>query len=84
MAHIGTLDFLSFLVHTSGTPVILALVEILSFTLFTYNRLVTRYEPFKESPVSVCHNSNFDLVDNRSRTQDVPRRFGYLSPHAIL
>lgn len=49
--HVRTLNFLSFLVHTSGTSVILALVELLSFTLFTYNRLVTRYEPCKELSV---------------------------------
>lgn len=49
--HVRTLNFLSFLVHTSGTSVILALVELLSFTLFTYNCLVARYEPCKELSV---------------------------------
>ena len=74
-AHVRTLNFLSFLVHTRGSSVILALVEILSFAFLTYNRLVARYEPGKESSVSVCHNSKI-LVNNRSRTQDVPRSFG--------
>ncbi len=73
--HTGTLDFLSFSVHSCRTSKILALVELLSRTLLADNRLVTRYEPCKESSVSVCHNSNFDLVNNGCRTQDVPRRF---------
>ena len=62
--HVRTLNFLSFLVHTSGTPVILALVELLPFAFFAYNCLAARYEPGKESSVSVCHNSDFDLVNN--------------------
>ena len=64
--HVRTLNFLSFLVHTGGTSVILAPVELLSRTLLADNCLVARYEPGKEPSVSVCHNSNFDLVNNRS------------------
>ena len=64
--HVRTLNFLSFLVHTRGTSVILALVELLSSALLAYHLLVARYEPGKESSVSVCHNSNFDLVNNGS------------------
>lgn len=63
--HVRTLNFLSFLVHTRGTSVILALVELLSRTLLSDNCLVARYEPGKEPSVSVCHNSNLDLVNNR-------------------
>ena len=74
--HVRTLNLLSFLVHTRGTSVILALVELLFRTLLADNCLVARYEPGKEPSVSVCHNSEFDLVNNRSRTQDVPRSFG--------
>ena len=83
-AHIGTLDFLSFLVCTCSSSVVLSFVEVLTSALFTYHLLVASYEPGKESSVSVCHNSNFDLVNNRCRTQNVPRSFEYLSPHAIL
>lgn len=64
--HVRTLNFLSFLVHTRGTSVILALVELLSSALLAYHLLVARYEPGKEPSVSVCHNYNFDLVNNRS------------------
>ena len=67
----GKLYVLSFPVCSRCTPEILALVELLSFALLVYNCLVTRYEPGKESSVSVCHNSD-NLVNNRSRTQDVP------------
>ena len=58
-AHIGTLDFLSFSVHSCRASEILALVEFLSRTLLADNCLVARYEPCKESSVSVCHNSEF-------------------------
>ena len=75
---------LSFPVSSCSTSEILALVELFPFALLTDNFLVARYESCKESSVSVCHNSNFDLVNNRSRTQNVPRSFGYLLPHAIL
>ena len=78
MAHVRTLNFLSFLVHTRCASEILALVEFLSRTLLADNCLVARYEPCKEPSVSVCHNSNFDLVNNRSRTRYVPRRFWLL------
>lgn len=64
-AHVRTLDFLSFSVHSCRTSEILALVEFLSRTLLADNCLVARYEPGKEPSVSVCHNSNFDLVNNR-------------------
>lgn len=60
--HVRTLNFLSFLVHTRGTSVILALVELLSRTLLADNCLVARYEPGKEPSVSVCHNSKFDWL----------------------
>ena len=60
--HVRTLNLLSFLVHTRGTPVILALVELLPSALFADHLLVARYEPCKESSVSVCHNSNFDWL----------------------
>lgn len=83
-AHVRLLYLLSFLVCTRYTSEILTLVEVLASALLADNCLVARYEPCKELSVSVCHNSNFDLVNNRSRTQDVPRRFGYLLPHAIL
>ena len=82
--HTGMLNFLCFSVYSCRTSEIFTLVELLFRTLLTYYRLVTRYEPCKESSVSVCHNSKVDLVNNRCRTQDVPRSFDYLSPHAIL
>ena len=50
---------LGFPVSSCRTSEILALVEFLSRTLITYNFLVARYEPGKESSVSVCHNSEF-------------------------
>lgn len=54
---------LSFPVSLFRTSEILALVELLSFALLTDNFLVARYEPGKESSVSVCHNSKVDLVN---------------------
>mgnify|MGYP001771783326 CR=1 FL=1 len=63
MALIGTLYFLSFPFHSCRTSEILALVEFLSRTLLAYYCLVARYESFKESSVSVCHNSKVDLVN---------------------
>ena len=63
MAHIGTLYFLSFSVHSRRTYEILALVELLSCALLAYYFLVARYESCKESSVSVCHNSKVDLVN---------------------
>lgn len=60
--HVRTLNLLSFLVHTRGTSVILALVELLPSALFADHLLVARYEPCKKSSVSVCHNSNFDWL----------------------
>lgn len=75
-AYTGMLYLLCFSVYSCRTSEILALVELLSRTLLADNFLVTRYEPGKEPSVSVCHNSNFDLVNNRCRTQDVPRSFG--------
>ena len=83
-AHIRTLNFLSFLVCTRYASEILALVEILASALLADNCLVTRYEPGKEPSVSVCHNSNFDLVNNGCRTQDVPRRFWLEVVHFLL
>lgn len=68
-AHTGTLDFLSFSVHSCRTSEILALVELLSRALLADNCLVARYEPGKEPSVSVCHNSNFDLVNNWRRSK---------------
>lgn len=56
-AHTGMLNFLCFSVHSCRTSEILALVEFLAPALLTDNCLVTRYEPGKESSVSVCHNS---------------------------
>lgn len=61
-AHVRTLNFLSFLVHTSGSSVVIALVEILASALLADNCLVTRYESCKELSVSVCHNSKFDWL----------------------
>ena len=84
MAQARTLNLPGFLVHTGCTSEKLALVELLSRTLLADHLLVARHEPGKESSVSVCHNSEFDLVNNRSRTQDVPRSFDYLLPHAML
>ena len=75
-AHTCMLNFLCFSVYSRRTSEIFTLVELLSRTLLADNSLVARYEPGKEPSVSVCHNSNFDLVNNRSRTQDVPRSFG--------
>lgn len=49
--HVRTLNLLSFLVHTSGTSVILALVELLPPALLADNCLVARYEPCKELSV---------------------------------
>lgn len=82
--HTGILYLLGFPIYSRRTSEIFTLVELLSRTLLADNCLVTRYEPCKESSVSVCHNSNFDLVNNRSMTRDVPRSFVYLLPHAIL
>ena len=61
-SHIGTLNFLSFLVCTRYASEILALVEVLASALFADNCLVARYEPGKELSVSVCHNSKFDWL----------------------
>ena len=58
---------LSFPVSSCRTSEILALVELFPFALLTDNCLVARYEPCKESSVSVCHNSKFDLVNNCRR-----------------
>ena len=44
-------------VHSRRASEILALVELLASALFAYHLLVARYESFKESSVSVCHNS---------------------------
>ena len=57
-AHTGMLNFPCFSVYSRRASEILALVEILFRTLLADNCLVTRYEPGKESSVSVCHNSN--------------------------
>lgn len=65
-AHTGMLNLLCFSVYSRRTSEILALVELLSRALLADNCLVARYEPGKEPSVSVCHNSNFDLVNNRS------------------
>lgn len=78
MAHTGMLYLLGFPIYSRRTSEIFTLVELLSRTLLADNCLVTRYEPCKESSVSVCHNSNFNLVNNRSRTRYVPRRFWLL------
>lgn len=74
--HARLLNLMSFSVYSCRTSKILTFIESLFRTLLTDNCLVARYEPSKEPSVSVCHNSNFDLVNNRSRTQDVPRSFG--------
>lgn len=74
--HARLLNLMSFSVYSCRTSKILTFIESLFRTLLTDNCLVARYEPGKEPSVSVCHNSNFDLVNNRSRTQDVPRSFG--------
>lgn len=60
-AHTDMLDFLGFPIYSRRASEILALVELLSRTLLADNCLVARYEPGKESSVSVCHNSNFDF-----------------------
>ena len=60
------LNLLGFPVYSRRTSEIFTLVELLSRTLLADNCLVARYEPGKELSVSVCHNSNFDLVNNRS------------------
>ena len=57
--HAGTLNLLGFPVYSCRTSEILVLVEFLSRTLLADNCLVARYEPCKESSVSVCHNSEF-------------------------
>ena len=75
-AHARLLNLMSFSVYSCRTSEILAFVELLFRTLLADNCLVARYESCKELSVSVCHNSNFDLVNNRRRTQDVPRSFG--------
>lgn len=75
-AHVRLLNLPSFLVCTCYASEIHALVEVLASALLADNCLVTRDEPGKELSVSVCHNSEFDLVNNRSRTQDVPRSSG--------
>jgi hypothetical protein len=75
-AHARLFNLLSFLVCTRYASEILALVEVLASALLADNCLVTRDEPGKEFSVSVCHNSKFDLVNNRSRTQDLPRSSG--------
>lgn len=54
--HTGTLNLLSFSVYSCRASEILALVELLSSALFSDNRLVARYEPSKESSVSVCQH----------------------------
>ena len=74
----GKLYALSLPVSSCNTSEILAIVELFSCALLADNCLVARYESCKESSVSVCHNSNFDLVNNRSRTRYVPRRFWLL------
>lgn len=74
--HARLLNLMSFSVYSCRTSKILTFIESLFRTLLADNSLVARYEPGKESSVSVCHNSNFDLVNNRCRTQDVPRSFG--------
>ena len=71
--HARLLNLMSFSVYSCRTSKILTFIESLFRTLLTDNCLVARYEPGKEPSVSVCHNYNFDLVNNRSRTQDVPR-----------
>ena len=63
---------LSFPVSSCNTSEILALVELLSRTLLADNCLVARYESCKESSVSVCHNSNFDLVNSRQHIIVLP------------
>lgn len=78
MAHAGILNLLCFSVYSCRASEIFTLVELLSRTLLADNCLVTRYEPGKEPSVSVCHNSNFDLVNNRSRTRYVSSRFWLL------
>ncbi len=65
-AHVRLLNLPSFLVCTCSSSVVLSFVEILSSALLAYHLLVARYEPDKELSVSVCHNSNFDLVNNRN------------------
>ena len=68
-SHVRLLNFLSLLVCTCYASEILALVEVLASALLADNCLVTRYEPCKEPSVSVCHNSNFDLVNNWRRSK---------------
>ena len=67
--HTGMLYLLGFPIYSRRASEILVLVEFLSRTLLADNCLVARYEPGKESSVSVCHNSNFDLVNNRRRSK---------------
>lgn len=67
--HTGMLNLLCFSVYSRRTSEILTLVELLSRTLLADHCLVTRYEPGKEPSVSVCHNSNFDLVNNWRRSK---------------
>lgn len=55
----GKLYVLSFPISSCGALEILALVEFLSCALFTYNRLVARYESGEKLSISVCHNSEF-------------------------
>lgn len=78
----GKLYVLSFPISSCGALEILALVEFLSCALLADNCLVARYESCKEFSVSVCHNLIL-LVNNRSRTQNVPRSFDYFPSHEI-
>ena len=50
-AHVRTLNFLSFLVHTGCSSVVLSFIEMLASALLADNCLVTRYEPCKELSV---------------------------------
>lgn len=67
--HARLFNLMSFSVYSCRTSEILALVELLPSALFADHLLVARYEPCKKSSVSVCHNSNFDLVNNRRRSK---------------
>lgn len=62
-AHARLFNLLSLLVCTCYASEILALVEVLASALLADNCLVASYEPCKELSVSVCHNSNLDLVN---------------------
>lgn len=67
--HARLLNLMSFSVYSCRTSKILTFIESLFRTLLADNSLVARYEPGKESSVSVCHNSNFDLVNNWRRSK---------------